>query len=136
MNFENRTQLFEIAKWTRIVSLLTYFLFGSYLIYCLFVLKRLLRLSDSVNDLGILLGFLNVYYLLAGLLVVLLFIVPVTRLFQFSGSLERAALTDDEMILNRALSKLKSAFKFYGISLLALSLVAAILGCWWLSVEL
>jgi hypothetical protein len=136
MNFENRTQLLELAKWTRIVAMLTYFLFACYLIYCLFVLKRLLRLSDSVNDLGILLGFLNVYYLLSGLLVVILISLPVMRLFQFSSSLERAVILDDEDLLNRAFSKLKTAFKFLGMSLLVISLITAVIGCWWISVAI
>lgn len=134
MNFINRNHLLQLAKWSRMVAILNYFLSGMYILYFLFVLKRLFRLSNSVNDMGILLGFLNVYYLLGGVLLVLIFLYPNTRLYRFSGYLERSALENDEEMLNRALATLKLAFRFSAFSLTVIAIVAAIAGCWWLSV--
>lgn len=136
MNFINRNHLLQLAKWSRMVAILCYFLSGMYIVYFLFVLKRLFRLSDSVNDLGILLGFLNIYYLLGGALLVLIFLFPTIRLYQFSGYLERSALENDEELLNKALATLKLAFRFTAFSLTVLAIIAAIAGCWWLSVGL
>ncbi|MFM6975763.1 MAG: hypothetical protein ACKOW2_02805 [Sphingobacteriaceae bacterium] len=135
METGTKLNLMALAKWAKVFSIIIFCLFGAYLMYALFVFKKMYDLVGSMNNMSIFTGFVNIIFMLLGLLCVIILIFPTSWLHQFGKLGQRAALLNDETIAEQALHKLKMVFRFCSICLLAASFIITLFTAWWMLVD-
>ncbi len=123
--------LLEIAKWGKFLSIMGFVASGLLILIALFFIFGSKALSTSMQgvpaSMGAALGYI---YLILGAI----YYFPSKHLYDFSFYGKQALLINDQESLTYALSKLKSVFKFWGITTIvimaiyALILIVAIVG--------
>lgn len=116
-----RSYLYETAKWTKFLSIVGFIFTGLMVLVSLSVGSLMTAMNTAVGEqhnpyaaLGS--GVLTVILLLSAAL----YFYPSFLLFKFSNATKQGVLYGDQESLNTGLSKLKSFFKFWGVLMIVI----------------
>ncbi|MCE1198024.1 MAG: hypothetical protein LWW85_03555 [Marinilabiliales bacterium] len=121
LNYQIKQDLLETSRWGKILALIGYVGLGAMVLFFLLMVIRV-SFATAISR-GLQMSALAFFYVI----VVALYVFPITYLYRFSNQIRKAVLTDEEMLLTTAFHSLKKLFRFMGIMTLAiLSLYALI----------
>ncbi len=123
LDYANRTNLSEAAKWAKFLAILGFIMCGILFIMAFFIGSILTAISGigNLSGMGELEGSpgpsffqgatLTIFYIL----IALLYVLPCLFLYRFADKMQTAIKTEDPTALNLSFQNLKSLFKFMGI---------------------
>ncbi|TDQ06964.1 DUF5362 family protein [Pedobacter metabolipauper] len=122
-----RSYVYETAKWAKFLAIVG-FVFCALIIIAAFsvgaIMGTLSTMTPGMGAFGKMgAGFLTVIYLIFGLL----YFYPSLMLFKYANAAKRAILFSDQLSLSEAMGKMKSFFKFYGILMIIVISIYALI---------
>lgn len=122
---ETRDYLRETAKWAKFIAI-TGFVFLGFMVIFSFTMSYFMgKFGADLEhvDMPIFRGLLSVIYLILALI----FFFPVLYLYKFATNMMRALDNDDEAALTEAFKNMKSQYKFYGVYLIIIIAIYALM---------
>lgn len=122
-----KSLLVEIAKWGKFISIVGFVFCGIIGLVALVIIFAGSTFFSKMGPMGAVgggfTGFLGAVYLAFGLL----YYFPSKYLYDFSAYIKQAILIDDQESLSYAFSRMKSLFRFWGIMLIVVLSIYALM---------
>lgn len=122
-----KTHLKETAKWAKLLAIVGMVVMGLVVLLGIIMMVSISSLSALSPELGMMGGMMGFGVGLFYIAMAALYIYPIWKLYQFSELSKKALMSEDSELLTQAFEAQKSMYKFWGILMIILLSIYALI---------
>ncbi len=115
-----KTYLKETAKWAKFLAILGMVMMGFIILIGITMMVSMGSLSALSPELGMMSGMMGIGLGLVYIVMALIYVYPIWKLYEFANLTKKALMSEDSDLLTQAFGAQKSMFKFWGILMVIL----------------
>jgi Family of unknown function (DUF5362) len=127
LDINAKTHLKETAKWAKLLAIIGMIIMGFVVLLGIVMMVSISSLSSLSPELGMMGGMMGVGVGLFYIAMAVLYIYPIWKLYQFADLSKKALMSEDSDLLRQAFEAQKSMYKFWGILMIVLLAIYALI---------